>query len=137
MAPGSAQKDFSRTSPCTPKPPAMAPTQVSPPWRPAGSAMAGPALLGRGLGGGFGGRLGGGLVGAGLGALERVLAGLALLRVRAGLLLGDAGGLEETGDAVGLLRTLAEPVLHPLEVELDAALVVLGEEGVVGAELLD
>src|SRR6188472_3564731 len=36
MAAGSAQKDFTRTSPCTPKPPAMAPTQV----RPAGSAIA-------------------------------------------------------------------------------------------------
>ena len=36
MAAGSAQKDLRRTSPWTPKPPAMAPTQV---W-PAGSAIA-------------------------------------------------------------------------------------------------
>ena len=53
------------------------------------------------------------------------------------LLLDDAGGLEEAADAVGGLRALAEPVLHALEVDLHPALVVLGQQRVVGAELLD
>src|SRR5690606_13544404 len=134
MAAGSAQKDFSRTSPLTPKAPVMAPRQTR-----SGGAMTrgkGRPLLGRGfLCRGF--RRGSGLLGLGLGPFLRGLAGLALLQVLAHGLLAQAGGLEEAGDAVGRLGAVREPVLDALEVDLHPVLVVLRQERVVGAELLE
>jgi hypothetical protein len=71
------------------------------------------------------------------GALLGLLAGLALLRVIAGGTLLDAGGVEEAGDAIGRLRTDRQPMLGAIGVEHDALGVVLGEQRVVGADLLD
>ena len=44
---------------------------------------------------------------------------------------------EETGDAIGRLRALGEPGLGLLEVDLDALLVGLAKQRIVGADLLD
>jgi hypothetical protein len=49
----------------------------------------------------------------------------------------DARGLEEACNAVCRLRTVAEPVLDALHIHLHALLAVLGQQRVVGAELLD
>ena len=88
----------------------------------------------RGLGRFFGlGDLGGLLLGAGLGVLAR----LALLRIHARGALLDAGGIEEAGDAIRRLGTDAQPVTRAVFVELHTVGVVLGEQRVVGADLLE
>src|SRR5262249_13149463 len=96
--------------------------------------------LGRGCGsrGGFCGglRLFGGGGCCGLLALDALLAGLALLRVRARIALAHAGSIEEAEHTVGGLRANAEPMLDALLDELHA-LAVLGQERIVGADLLD
>src|SRR5205085_6491000 len=87
------------------------------------------------------GRLGsflglGGLRGALLGALLGLLAGLTLLGVQLGGALLDAGDIEEAGNAVRRLRADAKPVAGAVPVELDALVVILGEQRVVGPDLL-
>src|ERR1700755_2013368 len=78
----------------------------------------------RRLGGGFGLRL-------------ALLARHGLFRVVARFALLDAGGIEEAHHAVGRLRTLGEPGLHLVHVELQARLVVLRQQRVEMAEALD
>ena len=72
-----------------------------------------------------------------VGAILGLLAGLALLEVGAFLLLDGTGGFEEARDAVGRLGALVEPVLHAVQVHLDAVFVVLGQQRVIGAQLFD
>src|SRR5690606_22499647 len=72
-----------------------------------------------------------------LGALLGLLARLALLRVVLRRALLDTRGIEEAGDAVGRLRADTEPVTRAILVELHAVLVVLCEQRVVGANLLE
>ena len=96
--------------------------------------------LGRGrVGGGFGlGGLAGFLaVGAFLDALLRLLVRLALLRVVAVLPLHHALLREEARDAVGRLGALADPFLDALQLEDGAVGIVLLQERVIGADLLD
>ena len=99
------------------------------------AARVGRRRRGGSLGGGLGLLLGGGLLG--LFALEPLLAGLALLRVRARVALPDAGRIEEAEHAVGRLRAHAEPMLDPLLDEFDALGRAFGQERIVGADLLD
>jgi len=107
-------------------------------------------FLGRRIGGGFlddlfldgsrrvGGFLGGGqLRGALLGALDSLLAGLALVRVAADGALTDAGGVEEAGDAIGRLGADRQPMPRALGIDLDAVRIILGEQRVVRTDLLD
>ena len=68
---------------------------------------------------------------------RRFFFGLALLGFCLRLALGQARGVEEARHAVGRLRADAEPVLDALEVELDAVGVVLGQQRIVRADLLD
>src|SRR5690606_26666259 len=70
------------------------------------------------------------------GTLLRLLAGKRLGRIVAGFALGDAGLVEEAGDAVGGHRAVAEPVPDAVGVDLDA-LGVLRQQRVPRAELLD
>src|SRR5690606_21439753 len=94
-------------------------------------------LGGRFLGRSLGGFLGlGGLGGALLGTLLGLVARLALLRVVLRRALLDPRGIEEAGDAVGRLRADADPVARTVLVELHAARIVLGEQRIVGADLL-
>ena len=72
-----------------------------------------------------------------LGALLGLLARLGLLRVVARGALLDAGGIEEAGDAVRRLGADAQPVRDAVLVELHPLRVVLGQQRVVGADLLD
>src|SRR5690606_25158787 len=72
-----------------------------------------------------------------LGALLGLLARFGLLRIVARSALLDARGIEEAGDAVGRLRTDAEPVAHSILVELHARSVILGEERIISADLLE
>src|ERR1700752_4903448 len=78
----------------------------------------------RRLGGGFGLRL-------------ALLARYGLFRVLARRALGDAGSVEETHHAVRRLRALGHPRLHLVEVELEAALIVLRQQRIEVAETLD
>ena len=68
---------------------------------------------------------------------RRFFFGLALFGLLLGLALGEARRVEEARHAVGRLRADAEPVLDALDVELDAVGVVLGQQRVVRADLLD
>src|ERR1700710_1612919 len=76
------------------------------------------------LRGGFGGGL-------------ALLARHGLFRVVARGTLHDAGGIEETGDAVGRLRALGEPGLDLVHVELEPRLIVLRQQRIEMAETLD
>src|SRR5271169_4045272 len=82
-----------------------------------------PSTLRR-LGGGFGLRL-------------AFLARHRLLRIVARGTLHDAGGIEETRDAVRRLRALGEPGLDLVHVELQPFGVVLGQERIEMAETFD
>src|SRR5262249_18832029 len=90
-------------------------------------------------GGGRGGC--GGAIGLALGALPGaflgLLAGLALVRVAAGLPLDEALLGELARDAVGGLGALLQPLLDPLDLEADPVGIVLVEQRVVGADLFD
>src|SRR6185437_6292625 len=108
-----------------------------------GGRLLGPRLwLGRARrrsGGSFGGGLGLLLGGDALRllTLETLLAGLALVGVRARVTLADACHVEEPEYAVGGLRADAEPMLQPVLDEFHAFGGVLGLERIVGADLLD
>src|ERR1044072_2574674 len=73
----------------------------------------------------------------GFGVGLALLARHGLFRVVARGALHDAGGIEETGDAVGRLRALGEPGLDLVHVELQAGLVVLRQQRIEMAETLD
>src|SRR5690606_13014555 len=79
----------------------------------------------------------GGLGGLFFSAFLGLVARFALLRVVAGFALHNAGGVEETQNAVGRLGANANPVLGALGVQNNALFVVLGEQRVEGADLLD
>jgi len=49
----------------------------------------------------------------------------------------DPGLVKHAGDAVGRLRTDTEPIAHAVLNQADAVLVILGEERIVGADLLE
>src|SRR3954454_17681876 len=66
-----------------------------------------------------------------------LLARHGLFRVVARGALDDTGGVEEAGHAVRRLRALGEPGLHLVHVELEARLVVLGQQRIEMAETLD
>src|SRR5205085_706087 len=93
-------------------------------------------------GGGFsgGGGFGLGAVGLTLGALGRTLFGLlarlALVRVVAVLPFGQALLRQEAGDAVGGLGALADPLLDALDLQGHALGIVLAQQRVVRADLL-
>jgi hypothetical protein len=89
---------------------------------------------GRGLGG-LGGL--GGLARPLLGALLRLLARLALVRVVAARTLLDARGIEEAEHAVRRLRADGQPVADAVGVELHALLAVLRQQRIVAADPLD
>ena len=74
---------------------------------------------------------------ADLEALAPGEAGLASLRVVGGRTLLDAGLVEQAGNAVGRLGANAEPVLHAVFDQTHAVGVVLGQQRVVGADLLE
>src|SRR5581483_4386695 len=76
------------------------------------------------------------LCGGGL-ALLALLLGLGLLGVVARRALGEPGRIEEARHAVGRLRTHAQPMLDALGVELHPLGVVLGQQRIVRAHLLD
>ena len=63
--------------------------------------------------------------------------GTRLVRVVARGALADAGGIEEAGDAVRRLGADRQPVRDALVEQLDALRAVLGEERIIGADLLD
>src|SRR3546814_2504632 len=80
------------------------------------------------LGLGFGFLLRLQLLGPLLGALLGLLAGLGLVRVVARGALTHARRIEEARNAVGRLRADTEPMVRAIGVELEALLVVLGEQ---------
>src|SRR5580704_6224653 len=71
------------------------------------------------------------------GALLRLLLRLRLLRVVVRFALGEAEAVEQTQHAIGRLRALGEPRLGLLLIEHDAARVILGFQGIEGADLFD
>src|SRR5690606_5784013 len=85
-------------------------------------------------------RFGGGFLGrsslrrAFFSAFLGLLARLGLLRVVPCRTFLNAGGIEEAGHAVARLGAHAEPVTHPVLVQLHASRIVLGQQRVVGAE---
>src|SRR5690606_41102730 len=79
------------------------------------------------------GSLGGTLFGAFLGLLAR----LSLLGIVARRSFLDARGIEEAGHAVAWLCTGAEPVTHAVLVQLCARRIGLGQQRVVGSELVE
>src|SRR5690606_37444257 len=88
--------------------------------------------------GGLGGFLGLGSLGRALfGTLLGFLARLGLLRVVLRRALLDTGNVEEAGDPIGRLRTNAQPIARAVFVQLDAVLVILGEERIIGPDLLE
>src|SRR5215475_4091624 len=74
---------------------------------------------------------------SGFGLRLALLARHGLLRIVALLALLDAGGVEETHHAVRGLRTLGEPRLDLVHVELQPRLAVLRQQRVEMAETLD
>ena len=78
------------------------------------------------------GSLGGLVLGPFLGLLAR----LCLAGVVGGHTLTHAGLVEQAGDAVGRLRADAQPVADAVLGQADAVRVILGEQRVVGADLL-
>src|SRR5690606_1583085 len=76
-------------------------------------------------------------LGALLGAFLGLLAGLALLRVVRGFPLHQAFGGEQARDAVGRLGALLQPVLDALDLQDRAVRIVLLQQRVEGAHLLD
>src|ERR1700689_4653935 len=86
------------------------------------------------LGGGSGSRGG---CGGGFGVGLALLARHGLFRIVARGALGHAGGVEETRDAVRRLRTLGEPGLDLVHVELQPRFVILWQQRIEMAETLD
>src|SRR5262245_60447034 len=76
-------------------------------------------------------------LGCGFGLRLALLARHGLFRIVARSALHDAGGIEETGDAVRRLRALGEPRLHLVHVELQPGFVVLRQQRIEMAETLD
>src|SRR5579871_1877621 len=116
MARGSSVSDLTRISPRTPCGAPKTPRRIR-----RSGARNSSQRSGRG---GFGG-LGGGRRSCGC-ALLGLLLRLRLLRIVAGLALGEPKAVEQAEHAVGRLRALGEPRLGLFLIEHEAGRVVLG-----------